>query len=200
MTEITQVKLDEMLAIRHGDTDGAPEWIRVAQDGVGMHGGFWTCAAATENSPMYIRSDLVKQALASQALRSQGEAQCCVCGKKGLSTVEGDGGTECQLNDGRWTCSRDCYYTAADWYSALTHPAPQEAGDVKVKPLEWEQGEAQCAFGLYSVHNITPLRWSVRFNGTALGTYGITEAMAQRQAQSDLNSRILSTLTEGSSR
>lgn len=37
----------------------APEWIKVAQDGHGIHGGFWTTAAATEDSPMYVRADLV---------------------------------------------------------------------------------------------------------------------------------------------
>lgn len=36
--------------------------------------------------------------------------QCCMCGKKGLSTIE-DGGPECELSDGRWVCSRDCYET-----------------------------------------------------------------------------------------
>ena len=35
-------------------------------------------------------------------------AQCCACGKKGLSIAE-DGGPDCQLADGRWTCSRECY-------------------------------------------------------------------------------------------
>lgn len=35
--------------------------------------------------------------------------QCCMCGKKGLSTMEGDGGTECELADGRWVCSQACY-------------------------------------------------------------------------------------------
>lgn len=35
--------------------------------------------------------------------------QCCMCGKKGLSTVEGDGGTECELTDGRWVCSAECW-------------------------------------------------------------------------------------------
>lgn len=39
------------------------------------------------------------------------EAQCCMCGKKGLSTAE-DGGPECQLTDGRWTCSAACYCQA----------------------------------------------------------------------------------------
>ena len=35
--------------------------------------------------------------------------QCCMCGKLDLSTVEGDGGKECELADGRWVCSQDCY-------------------------------------------------------------------------------------------
>lgn len=38
-------------------------------------------------------------------------AQCCMCGKKGLSTDE-DGGPECELDDGRWTCSRQCWSRA----------------------------------------------------------------------------------------
>ena len=36
----------------------APEWIAVAQDGNGHNGGFWTCAAATSESPRYIRADI----------------------------------------------------------------------------------------------------------------------------------------------
>jgi len=39
-------------------------------------------------------------------------AQCCMCGKGGLSTAE-DGGPECELHDGRWVCSRDCWETAS---------------------------------------------------------------------------------------
>lgn len=34
-----------------------PKWIRVGQDGNGPHGGFWTCAAANETSPKFIRED-----------------------------------------------------------------------------------------------------------------------------------------------
>ena len=45
-------------------------------------------------------------------------AQCCMCGKTDLSTVEGDGGPECQLDDGRWTCSHACYDRATE------EPAP----------------------------------------------------------------------------
>lgn len=40
--------------------------------------------------------------------------QCCMCGKTGLSTVEGDGGSECQLSDGRWTCSFECWERATE--------------------------------------------------------------------------------------
>lgn len=43
---------------------------------------------------------------------AQDIAQCCMCGKTGLSTIEGDGGTECQLDDGRWTCSQSCWERA----------------------------------------------------------------------------------------
>lgn len=53
--------------------------------------------------------------------------QCCICGKKGLSTVEGNGGTECQLEDGRWTCSADCYWHAADILENGIPPGGSEA-------------------------------------------------------------------------
>jgi hypothetical protein len=36
----------------------APEWIHLAQDGNGQNGGFWTNAAATEDSPKYYREDI----------------------------------------------------------------------------------------------------------------------------------------------
>lgn len=39
---------------------------------------------------------------------------CCVCSKTNLSTVEGDGGEECQLSDGRWVCSEKCWDVAVD--------------------------------------------------------------------------------------
>ena len=51
---------------------------------------------------------------APDALVEAAKAQCCMCGKTGLSTVEGDGGTECQLTDGRWTCSSDCWERAVE--------------------------------------------------------------------------------------
>ena len=44
------------------------------------------------------------------------DTQCCMCGKLGLSTDE-DGGTECELSDGRWVCSRGCYDRAVDGVS-----------------------------------------------------------------------------------
>ncbi|WP_313193134.1 hypothetical protein [Shinella zoogloeoides] len=52
-----------MEGVTHTD---APEWIAVAQDGNGPNGGFWTCAAATTESPRYIRADIYA-ALARQA-------------------------------------------------------------------------------------------------------------------------------------
>nr|RDS95620.1 hypothetical protein DWF04_06320 [Cereibacter sphaeroides f. sp. denitrificans] len=39
--------------------------------------------------------------------------QCCMCGKTGLSTAE-DGGPECELHDGRWVCSSECWERACD--------------------------------------------------------------------------------------
>lgn len=37
---------------------------------------------------------------------------CAMCGKTGLSTNEDDGGTESELEDGRWVCSFDCWERA----------------------------------------------------------------------------------------
>jgi hypothetical protein len=39
---------------------------------------------------------------------------CCMCGKTNLSIAEGDGGQECQLSDGRWVCSPDCWDRAVE--------------------------------------------------------------------------------------
>lgn len=60
-----------------------------------------------------VRADEIEVAI--RALPAH--VQCCMCGKRDLSTVEGDGGEECELHDGRWTCSRACYDRA-------TEPAP----------------------------------------------------------------------------
>jgi hypothetical protein len=37
-----------------------------------------------------------------------------MCGKTNLSIKEGDGGQECQLTDGRWVCTPDCWDRAVD--------------------------------------------------------------------------------------
>lgn len=52
-------------------------------------------------------------------------AQCCMCGNKNLSTIEGDGGTECELSDGRWVCSSGCYEIAVTLFDP-----PAEADDL----------------------------------------------------------------------
>lgn len=59
-------------------------------------------------------SDMIRVMDAEIARAPDLAAQCCMCGKKDLSTVEGDGGQECQLTDGRWTCSRECYEKATE--------------------------------------------------------------------------------------
>ena len=53
----------------------------------------------------------VLEEIATRSVPTGGIEQCCMCGKKGLSTVE-DGGPECELHDGRWVCSSECYDTA----------------------------------------------------------------------------------------
>lgn len=69
------------------------------------------------------------------ALEPATDAQCCMCGKKGLSTIEGDGGTECELSDGRWTCSSDCWEAAQpDAQTRLVAAAYEAAARVVWSP------------------------------------------------------------------
>ena len=51
---------------------------------------------------------MLARAEKAEAERDALQSQCCMCGKTGLSTIE-DGGPECELDDGRWVCSVDCY-------------------------------------------------------------------------------------------
>ena len=52
--------------------------------------------------------DLYDEVQRLRAERDALQSQCCMCGKTGLSIIE-DGGPECELDDGRWVCSVDCY-------------------------------------------------------------------------------------------
>lgn len=61
------------------DAGQHPAWVRVEQDGNGVHGGFYTCAAATEISPAYIRADIaadiVRQAEAMKREMAEKDAR-----------------------------------------------------------------------------------------------------------------------------
>lgn len=70
------------------------------------------------------------------ALSSPASPQCCMCGKKGLSTVEGDGGFECELSDGRWVCSAECWDKAVDPAPASDIAALREENERLKKALE----------------------------------------------------------------
>ena len=59
-------------------------------------------------------------------------AQCCMCGKTGLSTAE-DGGPECELHDGRWVCSSECWDIAVSVIDRLLAPRPAEPAQVDVR-------------------------------------------------------------------
>lgn len=66
-----------------------------------------------------------------------GEAQCCMCGKTGLSVVE-DGGPECELHDGRWVCGSDCWEMAARILAALEPTPPDDVSGGEIKRLREE--------------------------------------------------------------
>ena len=62
--------------------------------------------------------------------------QCCMCGKKGLSTVDGDGGAECELPDGRWTCSRECWDRATEPMTAQQAARVPEVAARRLTPKQ----------------------------------------------------------------
>ena len=68
-------------------------------------------------------------------------AQCCMCGKRDLSTEE-DGGPECQMNDGRWVCSRECYGTACALLEPVAAPDP-----AAIREAIWSAFIAGCGQG-----------------------------------------------------
>ena len=73
--------------------------------------------------------DMVLNAVLSGALIP---VQCCMCGKTGLSTAE-DGGQGCELHDGRWVCSSECWDIAVSVIDRLLAPRPAEPAQVDVR-------------------------------------------------------------------
>tara|TARA_R110000851_G_C13102466_1_gene568862 strand:+ start:2535 stop:3059 length:525 start_codon:yes stop_codon:yes gene_type:complete len=174
MTEITQVKLDEMLAeALHFITniDNAHPVVRKLRD--------------------------TREALASQALRSQGEA---------VGTLYFDAECEVTFQPNEDALERLGPFVGAQ-FNVYTHPAPQETGDVKVKPLEWIGDEAETPFGIYRLYQ-TDDGWGLSFNHDELVHVGFNSVAsfesprekAMSYAQPQYATAILSTITEGSSR
>ncbi|WP_191569166.1 hypothetical protein [Paracoccus yeei] len=98
------------------DQNNAPERIWITSDEDWVHGDWWNAPYGDASVP-FIRADRAAP---------EWQVQCCMCGRKDLSTVEGDGGEECQLWDGRWTCSRGCYDQACALASREAPPACQQ--------------------------------------------------------------------------
>ena len=112
--------IEDMLAtIKRAEADkaAAVEAMRQAAYKNGVAHARLTVASHMDWNPSTIRDDLllnIDMTCTGCTLPAPMTAQCCMCGKKGLSTVEGDGGTECELPDGRWTCSRECWDRATE--------------------------------------------------------------------------------------
>lgn len=79
-----------------------------------MRGAVEAVAQGPQNGEIMALWITEQMARASASLTATTAPLCCICGKKDLSTVEGDGGEECELHDGRWTCSRLCYDLAVE--------------------------------------------------------------------------------------
>lgn len=81
-----------------------------------------------------VQDTICKAALSGELV----PVQCCMCGKTELSIKEGDSGQECQLDDGRWTCSRECWDQASDSRLAVAL-AYQQALTVAVAAAEGDE-------------------------------------------------------------
>ena len=78
-------------------------------------------AAANACPDRYCGSWVAERTRALPAVQPDA-VQCCMCGKKGLSTEE-DNGPECELSDGRWVCSEDCWNDALEPSAAAIQEA-----------------------------------------------------------------------------
>lgn len=132
MDQLVQVAVDAVAEV---------DWVR------GLFGSGYGCA-----------QDVMRDALTaalSAALEREAKPQCCMCGKKDLSTAEGDDGGECELSLGRWTCSQECWERAVDLqpvaiyrhkkrgtlYRVLYHGRLQVDGDLDNQIVTVYQGE-----------------------------------------------------------
>jgi hypothetical protein len=74
------------------------------------------------------QADYEVRILSALELAVQPDAQCCMCGKKGLSAEE-NGGPECELHDGRWVCSENCWNDALESSAAAIREAALNEAD-----------------------------------------------------------------------
>lgn len=102
--------------------------------------------------------------------RAEKPEVCCVCGKGGLSTIEGDGGGECQLTDGRWVCSAECWEHVVGF--------PDRKPDPVNSPSHYNTGGIECFDAMsamltreemigYLRGNSFKYRWRFRHKGGA---------------------------------
>lgn len=99
--------------------------------------------------------------------------QCCMCGKNGLSTTEGDGGAECELADGRWVCSQACYDKAVPMPGGERDAVVEECAKAEHHKLDTD---AQVFFyeqDFYVLSNFSSfnLRWHGRMFPTSEHAY-----------------------------
>ena len=156
------------------DQNNAPEriWVRVTDKTV----MYAKPSDADEFDVEYIRADRAAP---------EGQVQCCMCGRKDLSTVEGDGGEECQLWDGRWTCSRGCYDKACMIHeAALTPPSAAPTDNTALVEAAYHAG-IDAAANRYRVC-ASPDVWDYFYTAynamLDLKTFPMPAALASREA------------------
>lgn len=95
-------------------------------------------ASRTKSAACYQDAGEIVRAAGGEACVSAHE-QCCMCGKTGLSTIEGDGG----LADGRRICSSECYDRAIETLDQHVNETPKperETEGALLKRLGMDEG------------------------------------------------------------
>lgn len=129
-------------------------------------------------------------ALEAQLAKQFKPENCCVCGRIVDPRETKDGGDVfgCQVEDGKWVCSPDCY----DEVTGQAQLA--EKREVRVKPLVWENDgrEALVAYSVFGEYRAYA-KWAY-LDGKLIDVPGETTGQAIAQAHHDR--RILSALDE----
>lgn len=126
-------------------------------------------------------------------------ANCCHCGRIVDTREEKEGGDKfgCEMSDGRWTCSPECWDAIVE--PGATPPAPAAVDGQRVKALVWNEYETEGEVDRWDAETAlgTFYEISTQFDGyhvardcTHLAARFDTLDEAKAAAQADYESRI----------